>query len=429
MKIDEIIQLSIPESSAPRRAVPVSQMFGAGGCDIDKNGLRAIGVPFGDRAHDRVIRLHELLHARHTPAFPKRSKISPIALNAAEDMLVHGRFWRPRAYGEQMDRDVIAVALRDARAVQTFPMLAMQCNVDLLVWLRCYAILLAYEDDMRYYVPFAKPLQRLYKLLQASPHSARLQAMGFHRRAKLDRLHLGKAATARARLRRVISSVLFTDGGLGSDPDSGKGRKRQGRGDSPYASRTMEIVEPPRPYPCRANMKRQYVPARSGALIRAGRIVHALTTGNMAGAFLRHKRAPGGAIVIDASGSMGLSDEKLQELCSRLPAALVAYYSDYTKHGCRCSTGSLVVYARGGKRIREIVSRGGGNGCDLQAIEWLVKQNGPRVFVSDGGFCGGNAGDSERATSLLTRKVRAKRMTWVTTTNVDAIVAAVHDAL
>jgi hypothetical protein len=99
--------------------------------------------------------------------------------------------------------------------------------------------------------------------------------------------------------------------------------------------------------------------------------------------------APGGSIVFDASGSMGVSQERLCDCCERAPAATVGFYSgDDDPQG----EGKLYVYAKDGMRAAHINDciMYGGNGVDGQALDWLMAQETPRIFVTDRGFCSSN---------------------------------------
>lgn len=93
--------------------------------------------------------------------------------------------------------------------------------------------------------------------------------------------------------------------------------------------------------------------------------------------------APGGAILFDASGSMGVDQMMLLDCCRRTPAATVAFYSGIDGGNC----GTLYVYAKDGRRAtgnpEEFPEFEGGNGCDGMALDWLMKQEGPRIMVTD----------------------------------------------
>ena len=96
----------------------------------------------------------------------------------------------------------------------------------------------------------------------------------------------------------------------------------------------------------------------------------------------RSPQEPGGTILIDASGSMGNFDY-IKGWCERAPFGTIAYYA-----GNGGSKGWLYVYARDGMRSREIVeppSRG--NTVDGPAMDWLMRQEGPRIMVTDKEFC------------------------------------------
>ena len=132
-----------------------------------------------------------------------------------------------------------------------------------------------------------------------------------------------------------------------------------------------------------------YKPTVSGLRIRQSRLVAASMDSNVR---LFERRALGGSVLIDASGSMGLSDAKLLHTAQQIPLSTVAYYSansDTDTPGY--SEGHLVIYAKGGKirSARDILPfRGGGNLVDLHALEWLLKQPYPRYFVTDCDFTG-----------------------------------------
>jgi hypothetical protein len=97
---------------------------------------------------------------------------------------------------------------------------------------------------------------------------------------------------------------------------------------------------------------------------------------------------PQGTILVDASGSMG-DWEQIERLVQSAPFATVAYYS-----GNGSNEGWLYVFARGGFRAAEIVKPPcAGNTVDGLAIDWLMEQQGPRVMITDRGFC--DAEDSE----------------------------------
>ena len=105
--------------------------------------------------------------------------------------------------------------------------------------------------------------------------------------------------------------------------------------------------------------------------------------------FYKSRRVLGGTVLVDVSGSMGLRAEDVMEMLGHLPAATIAMYSG------RGSEGNLVIVAENGKMTNQHYiekMRDYGNIIDGPALDWLGKQPGPRVWVSDGQATG--AGDS-----------------------------------
>lgn len=91
-----------------------------------------------------------------------------------------------------------------------------------------------------------------------------------------------------------------------------------------------------------------------------------------------------GAMLIDISGSMKPKWEKILEYLEGQPMATVATHSGNGDWG-----GHLTVIARNGKRVsergieRHIEDAGRGNGVDGPALQWLLTQSEPRVWVTD----------------------------------------------
>jgi len=97
--------------------------------------------------------------------------------------------------------------------------------------------------------------------------------------------------------------------------------------------------------------------------------------------FSRKKRVPGGSVLIDDSGSMSWTTDELKEIILAAPATIIGAYSGVSFGG------ELVVVAEDG-RYADIEDRnnhpiGGGNIVDLPALEWLAAQPKPRIWVSD----------------------------------------------
>ncbi len=97
------------------------------------------------------------------------------------------------------------------------------------------------------------------------------------------------------------------------------------------------------------------------------------------------KKQPGGAVLIDGSGSMHITAEEVRQLVEIAPQARIAIYSGNQNDGV------LRILAQDGMMVDDelVCSPAGGNNCvDGPALEWLAKQKAPLVWVSDGHVTG-----------------------------------------
>lgn len=89
-----------------------------------------------------------------------------------------------------------------------------------------------------------------------------------------------------------------------------------------------------------------------------------------------------GSVLIDASGSMGLSADEIYQLVLACPAVTIATYSGDGNRGI------IRIVVEGGKLAKNLGDYGppggGGNIIDGPALDWLATQRSPRVWVSDG---------------------------------------------
>jgi hypothetical protein len=108
----------------------------------------------------------------------------------------------------------------------------------------------------------------------------------------------------------------------------------------------------------------------------------------------------GGSILIDASGSMSLTDEMLCGFLATAPMLTLGFYNAPHDTYRKCQHGNIFVYAANGRRAKELklsslryaedvkARTGWANLIDYQAIAWLLKQPGPRYIITDGHFTG-----------------------------------------
>jgi hypothetical protein len=91
------------------------------------------------------------------------------------------------------------------------------------------------------------------------------------------------------------------------------------------------------------------------------------------------RRARGGTVLLDVSGSMHLSPEDIRRLLTTAPAATIAIYS-----ASKNLSGELFILAHRGRQVADIPQHGALNVVDGPALRWLLRQRPPRIWVSDG---------------------------------------------
>jgi hypothetical protein len=109
--------------------------------------------------------------------------------------------------------------------------------------------------------------------------------------------------------------------------------------------------------------------------------------------FDKQTKGNGGVVLIDGSGSMSLSHKDILTITENAPGCTVAVYSadrDNVKP-------NLLILAEKGRMVDKLPDRNGGNGVDGEAIRWAIKQrqrsSTPVVWITDGQVHGlGNGG-------------------------------------
>lgn len=138
----------------------------------------------------------------------------------------------------------------------------------------------------------------------------------------------------------------------------------------------MTIIRPPRPLrlPKTKSSRSKYSATDAGA---SPRYIHRLLTDGQV--FARKKRVPGGSVLIDDSGSMSWTNQEVQHIVESAPAVDIGAYSGSG------GTGELVIISEDGTWADAELNRpnGGGNVVDMPALEWLATKKEPRIWVSD----------------------------------------------
>jgi len=147
---------------------------------------------------------------------------------------------------------------------------------------------------------------------------------------------------------------------------------------------------------------------------RNPRRIHRIMTDPHKRIFDATKRGNGGVVLVDHSGSMHFTAEDVLRIVEAAPGCTVATYSAVSKGD---SDPNLWVVAEKGKMTSRIPRPKGGNGCDGPALEWAVRQrqrsSSPVVWVCDGVVSGERDQLSDSLTLECIKKVLANKVIMV----------------
>lgn len=131
----------------------------------------------------------------------------------------------------------------------------------------------------------------------------------------------------------------------------------------------------------KGNLGRKRIAANTGINPRR---MNRMLTDPQRRVFDRKRRINGGIVIIDQSGSMALSTDDIERLMEASPGCTIVGYSNMP--GYRDQDNAWVL-ARDGRRVETLPSGHGGNGVDGPIVRWAVEQvkrSEPIVWVCDG---------------------------------------------
>ena len=124
--------------------------------------------------------------------------------------------------------------------------------------------------------------------------------------------------------------------------------------------------------------------------------------------FAKKSKSLGGVVVIDCSGSMGLSEKDVEHLIKCASGSTIWAYSASCN---RQDMENTWLVAHNGKRVRQLPDFHGGNGVDLPAIafatRWRKNKRDTMIWISDGHVTGDHEVSEHklrRATAEFIRK-------------------------
>jgi hypothetical protein len=129
--------------------------------------------------------------------------------------------------------------------------------------------------------------------------------------------------------------------------------------------------------------------------------------------FKRKTRALGGVVVFDCSGSMGLTEEEIEQVMNAASGCSILCYSSSGDYDTDRRNGNIHLVARMGRQARHLPHFPGGNGVDLPALKWAyenlrLNSKSPVIWVSDGQVTGRNDHTTEELRTMTNKYIKAK---------------------
>lgn len=344
---------------------------------------RILTVPLGASAVERVVRAHELMHARISPHQPEHQPrpydVSPRALECAEEFRVNEVL---RRLGFDLDQLVDGSERFGAQRLG-------EAND----WNEAVSFLLAVlgtggegpyfsgiRTHRREWVPGLRAIAKQARSLVSRESTGSIGSTVLSGEGVPEGY-----ARVTVPLARLITSAMNA-----TPPQTGDELRRFRRSFQPGARRAPTnqfatlVIGPTGdmdPSPRRAQTRRLRAATTGTAL----RYPQRLLTDPLQRGFSQRQRSRGGVILIDQSGSMDIGLEQLEKLLRVAPDAIVLGYSH--RPGDQGLTPNAWVLADRGGVVRTPPIGNIGNGVDGPALEWALtlRHHGePVVWVTDG---------------------------------------------
>lgn len=353
---------------------------GAASCNLTE---RVLEVPLGPSAQARVVRAHELMHARVSPhvehLMRALDEVSPRALECAEELRVNALLARLhfdvtllKDGTEKIGGRRVAEAGEWSEAVCFFmAVLGTGAEREYLAGIR---------QGRASWLPALRAIRKRALALLDEQNTSTLAS------TRLDDEGLPTGyATSTLVIARMLTQSL--EARVPTSPEElrafrrslEEGGRRTATGHfAPLVFDTSLAYRTPSPV---GNVRRTRG-ATSGTSMRyPGRLL----TDDHRRAFAGRRRVHGGVVVIDQSGSMDLEPDELDALVRSTPNALVVGYSH--RPGDRGATPNAWLLCDRGSIVTACPSGNVGNGVDGTVLRWALAQrqaNEPVVWITDG---------------------------------------------
>ncbi len=386
-----------------------STMRGDASCNLTD---RVLHVPLGDDATSRVVRAHELMHARVSPhrraSFDELDGLAPRALECAEEFRINTLVARTGF-------DVSL--LRDGSEKSGGRRLAERADWSEAL---CFMLAVLGTGSEKEYLAGVRQIQPTWLAGMRAVRKRAVHIIDALNNPALGSTRLNDAdlpsgyANATVVLARLLTQSMAARPPLTPDALRAFRRSLEPGGRRPATGRFADLlfdeslVMTPR---VRARGIRRARPATSGATMR---YPSRLLTDQSRRAFAQRRSVHGGIVVIDQSGSMDLESSALEALLVRAPDALVVGYSH--RPGDVGSTPNVWILAQRGAVATACPSGNVGNGVDGPALRWAIarrRENEPLIWVTDGQVTDSHDHPDEQLTSECAMLVRQHRIQLV----------------
>lgn len=395
--------------SAPWTVRPGSTRRGGASCNLTE---RILEVPLGNDATSRVVRAHELMHARVSPHLIEHygalEEISPRALECAEELRINTLIAR-------LDFDVSL--LRDGSEKNGAQRLAESDD-----WSEANCFLMAvlgtggekeYLAAIRRVAPSWMPgLRAVRKRALGLMDACTNGALGATRLNE-EQLPSGYANSTVV-LARILTQSMVARPPITPEELRAFRRSLEPGGRRPptgrFAPLSFDLTVTMSPRPRGAGVRR----ARASTSGPTLRYPSRLLTDDRKRAFAQRSTLHGGIVIIDQSGSMDIDEASLSSLLVRAPDAVVIGYSH--RPGDHGVTPNAWVLADRGSVATTIPSGNVGNGVDGAVLAWALRRrrgNEPIVWVTDGQVTDSHDHPDDRLTIQCAELVRLHRIRLV----------------
>ena len=189
--------------------------------------------------------------------------------------------------------------------------------------------------------------------------------------------------TIKGKSREDLEEMMFLRDGRKKHHDA---RKESAKGQIRWAKMRIRRPKLTKKYPVH-KLQRSHSRARDEGSVP--RNLHRYVTDKRI--FATKYKVYGASVLVDDSGSMGFTEQDLEEIMDLAPGSIVATYAGVG------GIGDLRIVAENGRRVEGSVGvQYFGNQIDYPALEWLGEQPWPRIWISDGEVVSLSHGHSTR---------------------------------